>query len=57
MHLLGFCADTRADAPLIDLGHLDKETLEAVLGDSVTETYGRCLASVCAAGDGRRRVA
>ena len=47
MHLLAAWADTRAYAPLIALGHWDEETLDAVLGDSVTETYGRCLASVC----------
>jgi len=29
------------------MGHWDEDTLEAVLGDSVTESYGRCLASVC----------
>jgi len=47
MHLLAAWADTRAYAPLIALGHWDEETLDAVLGDSVTETYVRCLASVC----------
>lgn len=47
MHLLAAWADTRAYAPLIALGHLDEETLEAVLGDSVTEGFDRCLASVC----------
>lgn len=47
MHLLAAWADTRAYAPLMALGHWDEETLDAVLGDSVTETYGRCLASVC----------
>lgn len=47
MHLLAAWADTRAYAPLIALGHLDEDTLDAVLGDSVTETFDRCLASVC----------
>lgn len=46
-HLLAAWADTRAYAPLITLGHLDEDTLEAVLGDSVTESLARCLASVC----------
>jgi hypothetical protein len=32
---------------LIALGHLDENTLDAVLGDSVTEAFDRCLASVC----------
>lgn len=47
MHLLGAWADTRAYAPLVALGHLDEDTLEGVLGDCVTEVYGRCLATVC----------
>jgi len=47
MHLLASWADPRAYAPLIALGHLDKETLDGVIGDVVTETYGRCLATVC----------
>lgn len=47
MHLLAAWGDTRAYAPLIALGHLDEDTLDAVLGDSVTETFDRCLASVC----------
>lgn len=47
MHLLASWADMRAYAPLVALGHLDEDTLEAVLGDSVTESFDRCLASVC----------
>lgn len=47
MYLLATWADTRAYAPLIALGHQDEDTLDAVLGDSVTETFDRCLASVC----------
>ena len=47
MHLLGAWRDTRAYAPLVALGHHDEDTLDNVLGDSVTESYGRCLASVC----------
>ncbi len=47
MHLLAAWADTRAYAPLVALAHLDDDTLEAVLGDSVTESLNRSLASVC----------
>lgn len=47
MHLLAAWADTRAYAPLLAMGHWDEDTMDAVLGDSVTEIYGRCLASVC----------
>ena len=47
MHLLAAWADTRAYSPLIALGHLDNDTLDAVLGDSATEGFDRCLASVC----------
>jgi hypothetical protein len=47
MHLLAAWGDKRAYAPLIALGHFDEDALDAVMGDSVTETYGRCLATVC----------
>lgn len=47
MQLLASWADTRAYAPLIALGHLDDETLEVLMGDSLTESFDRCLASVC----------
>ena len=47
LHLLAAWADTRAYAPMVALGHFDENTLEGMLGDTVTETYGRCLATVC----------
>ena len=47
MNLLAAWRDTRAYAPLLAIGHHDEETVEIVLGDSVTEEYCRCLASVC----------
>ena len=47
MNLLAAWRDTRAYAPLLAIGHLDEETVEIILGDSVTEEYYRCLASVC----------
>lgn len=47
LHLLAAWADPRAYAPMVALGHFDENTLEGMLGDTVTETYGRCLATVC----------
>ena len=47
LHLLAAWADPRAYAPMVAMGHMDEDTLEGVLGDTVTETYGRCLATVC----------
>jgi hypothetical protein len=47
MHLLALWRDTRAYAPLAALGHHSYNVLENVLGDTITESYGRCLASVC----------
>ena len=47
MHLLAIWRDARAYAPLLALGRLDDSTLDMVLGDTLTESYGRCLASVC----------
>ena len=47
MHLLATWRDPRAYAPLLALGHHSENTLDVVLGDVLTETYGRCLASVC----------
>lgn len=47
MHLLASWRDPRAFAAMVALGHHDEDTVEAMLGDTVTETYGRCLASVC----------
>lgn len=47
MHLLATWRDPRAYAPLVALGHHSEDTLDMVLGDTLTESYGRCLASVC----------
>ena len=47
MHLLAAWRDTRAYAPMLALGHHDEDTLDKVMGDTLTESYGRCLASVC----------
>lgn len=47
MHLLAAWRDTRAYAPMVALGHHDEDTVDWMLGDTVTESYGRCLASVC----------
>lgn len=47
MHLLASWRDVRAYPALLALGRLDASTLDAVLGDALTESYGRCLASVC----------
>lgn len=47
MHLLATWRDTRAYAPLLAWGRLDDPTLDTVLGDALTESYGRNLAAVC----------
>lgn len=47
MHLLASWRETRAYAPLAALGHHSYDVLEIVMGDTITESYGRCLASVC----------
>lgn len=47
MHLLATWRETTAYAPLVRLGHHPEEVVEQLLGDAVTESYGRCLASVC----------
>ncbi len=47
MHLLATWRDTRAYAPLAALGHHSEEVLDIVMGDVITESYGRSLASVC----------
>ncbi|MBL8343640.1 MAG: UPF0149 family protein [Rubrivivax sp.] len=47
MVFLGVWRDTRAWRPLLALARLDEATLEQLLGDTLTETYGRALASVC----------
>jgi yecA family protein len=47
MVFLGCWRDTRAWRPLLALARLGETTLEEVFGDTITETYGRALASVC----------
>ena len=47
MHFLATWHETAAYAPLVRLGHHSEEVVEQLLGDTVTESYGRCLASVC----------
>lgn len=47
LHLLASWADPRAYAPMAALGHHDEDTLDILLGDTLTESYGRCLAAVC----------
>ncbi len=47
MHLLACWRDTRAYRPLVQLGHLPEDVIEELLGDHLTESYGRALASVC----------
>jgi hypothetical protein len=47
MHILATWRETTAYAPLVRLGHHSEEVVEQLLGDTVTESYGRCLASVC----------
>ncbi|OHC67691.1 MAG: hypothetical protein A3H93_08690 [Rhodocyclales bacterium RIFCSPLOWO2_02_FULL_63_24] len=47
MHLLATWRETAAYAPLVRLGHHSGEVVDRLLGGTVTESYGRCLASVC----------
>ena len=47
MHLLAAWREPRAFAAMVSLGHHDEEVVELMMGDTVTESYGRCLASVC----------
>jgi len=47
MQLLASWRETAAYAPLVQLGHHPEAVVEHLLGDTVTESYGRCLASVC----------
>jgi hypothetical protein len=47
MHLLAAWRDTRAYRPLVQLGQHAEDVVESMMGDVVTETYGRALASVC----------
>jgi len=47
MHLLAAWRDGRAYRPLLRLGHYSDDVLEGMMGDTTTDSYGRCLASVC----------
>ena len=47
MHLLAGWRDRRAYAPLLALGRFhDDQLVEAIFGELIHESYGRCLASV-----------
>lgn len=47
MHLLAAWRVTDAYAAMVAIGGFGDEQLEMIMGDVITETYGRCLASVC----------
>lgn len=47
MHILATWRETAAYAPLVRLGHHSEGVVDQLLGETVTESYGRCLASVC----------
>lgn len=47
MHLLGSWRETRSYGPMVQLGHHPEEVVDVMMGDTVTESYGRILASVC----------
>ena len=47
MHILAAWRETAAYAPMVGLGHHSEAVVHELLGDVVTESYGRCLASVC----------
>jgi len=46
LHVLAHARDTRALAPLLRLLRHDEETLDAILGDAVTATLARVVASL-----------
>lgn len=46
MHLLAVWRETAAYAPLVRIGHHPEAIFEQLLGDTATESYGRCMASV-----------
>lgn len=47
MNLLAQVRDTRAFRPLLEIAALPSEQLEDALGDHLTESLDRCVASVC----------
>ena len=47
MYLLASWRDTRSYEPMVQLGHHPEEVVDVMMGDTVTEGYGRILASVC----------
>lgn len=47
MHILATWRETAAYSPLARLGHHPEDVVEQLLGEAVTESWGRCLASVC----------
>ena len=48
MHMLAAWREPRAYRPLAQLGRHPHDILDILLGDTLTEGYDRCLASVCA---------
>jgi len=47
MHLLASWREPSAYLPMVRLGRHDEAIVEVIMGDTVTESYSRCLASVC----------
>ncbi|MFZ6861779.1 DUF1186 domain-containing protein [Undibacterium sp. Ji67W] len=47
MHLLASWRATDAYLPMLAIGSFADDVIDSMMGDVVTETYGRCLASVC----------
>ncbi|RZK90639.1 MAG: DUF1186 domain-containing protein, partial [Methylobacterium sp.] len=46
VHVLAHARDTRALAPLLKLLRQDEDTLDAILGDAVTATLSKVVASL-----------
>lgn len=47
MHLLAAWRETSAYHAMLAIGTFGDDIIESTMGDVVTETYGRCIASVC----------
>ena len=47
MHLLSAWREPRAYVPMLALGCHSDDVLDQMMGDTLTESYQRCLASVC----------
>ena len=46
MHILATWRENEAYTPLVRLGHHAEEVIDRLLGDTITDSHGRCLASV-----------